>query len=118
MKPLDRDIIKNKKSTTILTEEALKDVIPYPSYYLDKPFQVERDILIFAMRYALGRMTFAPLTVIDNIKHNIDLFMPNDLKILIKDIDEQASLGYGMDCDEKVWLGFKKYLLDILEDKI
>lgn len=85
---------------------------------MDKEFRVERDILIFAMRYALGRMTFAPLTVIDNIKHNIDLFTANDLKILIRDIEGQADLGYGMDCDEKVWLRFKEYLLYILEDKI
>lgn len=77
---------------------------------MDKVFQVERDILFFAMRYALGRMTFAPLTVIDNIKHNIDLFTAEDLKWMIKEIDEQANFGYGMDCDEKTWLGFRGYL--------
>ena len=82
---------------------------------MDKNFQVERDVLFYAMRYALGRMTFAPITVIENIKHNIDLLNKNDIKLLIRDIEEQKDFGgYGMDCDERLWLDFKSYL----EDKI
>lgn len=82
---------------------------------MDKNFKVERDILVFAMRYALGRMTFAPITVIENIKHNIDLLNENDIKLLIKDIEEQKDFGgYGMNCDEKVWMDFKNYLKSLL----
>ena len=71
---------------------------------MDKQFQVERDILIYAMRYALGRMTFAGVAVLENIQHNIDLFSANDLHLLIRDIDEQKKFGYGMKCDEELWL--------------
>ena len=82
---------------------------------MDKQFKVERDILIYAMRYAIGRQTFAPLTVVQNIKHNIDLFSADSLKLMIRDIDEQPNFGgYGMECDKRLWLDFKKYL----EDKI
>ena len=77
---------------------------------MDKQFKVEKAILIYAMRYALGRMTFAPTMVIDNIKYNIDLFSADSLRQIIKDIDEQASFGYGMDCDEETWMNFKEYL--------
>lgn len=85
---------------------------------MNKQFQVERDILVFAMRYALGRMTFAGVTVLENIQHNIDLFSANDLKLLIRDIDEQKNYGYGMECDEKLWLGLKIYLENELNELI
>ncbi len=77
--------------------------------------QVSKDILFFAMRYSLGRSTFSPLITVENIKHNIDQFHSWEIELLIRDIKEQASLGgYGMDCDERLWLDFKSYL----EDKI
>jgi len=75
-----------------------------------KIFKVERDILIYAIRYALGRQTFAPSTTIENVKENIDLFTINDLKIIIRDIISQEYYGYGMECDKQNWLGFKEYL--------
>lgn len=82
---------------------------------MDKQFQVDREILMYAMRYALGRMTFAPMTVVENIKHNIDLFSEGDLEIFIRDIEEQESYGrqaLGMNCDIETWLNFKQYLKD------
>ena len=80
---------------------------------MDKQFKVDREILMYAMRYALGRMTFAPTTVVENIKHNIDLFSEGDLEIFIRDIEEQESYGrqaLGMNCDIETWLNFKQYL--------
>lgn len=77
---------------------------------MDKQFRVERDMLIYAMRYALGRMTFAPSTVIENIKCNINLFNNDELKMLIRDIEDQAGFGYGMECDTQTWLSFREYL--------
>ena len=85
---------------------------------VEKQFQVERDILFFATRYALGRMTFAPSTILENIQHNIDQFNANDLKLLIRDIEEQKSYGYGMKCDEDLWLGLKVYLQNELNELI
>ena len=82
---------------------------------MDKNFQVERDILIYAMRYAMGRMTFAPTTVIENIKHNIDLFNDDSIKLLIRDIKEFGKMAsFGMECDAREWIDFKEYL----EDKV
>ena len=80
---------------------------------MDKQFKVDREILMYAMRYALGRMTFAPIVAIENIKYNIDLFTKGDLEALIMDIENQESFGMqslGMDCDVKTWLSFKQYL--------
>lgn len=82
---------------------------------MDKIFKVERDILLYSLRYALGRQTFAPITVIDNIKHNIELFSKESLQMIIRDIKEQASLGYGMDCDKQQWLGFIEYIQERID---
>lgn len=79
-------------------------------------FEVEREILIFAMRYALGRMTFAPSIVIKNIKNNIDKFTEKDIKILIKDIENVSYFELGMDHDIKAWVDFKRYLVEKLVD--
>ncbi len=75
-----------------------------------KQIVVSKDILIFAMRYALGRMTFAPTIVIENIKSNILNFTQNEIDIMIKDIEYQAGFGYGHKCDEELWLDFADYL--------
>lgn len=85
---------------------------------MDKQFKVERGILVFAMRYALGRQTFAPTIVMDNIRHNINLLSKENILMLIKDIDEQKDFGgYGMECDEKNWMYFKQFLIDIVAER-
>lgn len=81
----------------------------------DKKFLVERDILIYAFRYSLGRMTFAPITVIDNIKANIDKISTGDIELYIKEIKECSN--YGMDCDKTVWNNFLKYLKTELNNR-
>lgn len=76
----------------------------------NKTMQVDRDMLIFGMRYAIGRQTFAPTTAVENIKHNIDKLNDNTLTLLIRDIDEHHG-SYGMDCDKQTWMNFKQYLI-------
>lgn len=71
---------------------------------LEKKFLVERDILLYALRYSLGRMTFAPTTVIDNILSNLNLLTDNDINIIIKEIENQSE--YGMECDKVTWMNF------------
>jgi hypothetical protein len=44
---------------------------------MNKKYNVDRDILFYAFRYSLGRMTFAPTTVMDNIKANINIIYHN-----------------------------------------
>ena len=81
-----------------------------------KQIVVSKDILIFAMRYALGRMTFAPTIVIENIKSNMLNFTPNEIDIMIKDIEYQAGFGYGHECDEELWLAFASYLRGFIHE--
>lgn len=75
---------------------------------MKKGFIVEKDILFYALRYALGRRTFAPVTVMDNVRKNINLFTREDIKLMIKEIKEQDY--YGADSDVLDWMSFIKYL--------
>lgn len=81
---------------------------------MKKIFVVERDILMYALRYSLGRQTFAPITVIENIKNNIYKLNQNDIKLMIKEIKEQEH--YGADVDTKSWMSFLSYLNKKLEE--
>lgn len=74
--------------------------------------EVDRDMLIFGMRYALGRQTFAPSTAVENIKRNIDKLDNNTIDIMIRDIEEHPG-SLGMECDKLTWLTFKQYLINM-----
>lgn len=76
---------------------------------------VEREILIYAFRYSLGRMTFAPTNVIEAIKDNIRSISSNDIRLFMKEIKECES--YGMDMDKENWLSFHVYLQNILNER-
>lgn len=78
----------------------------------NKNLEIDKDMLIFGMRYALGRQTFAPTIVIENIKHNIDKIDNNIIDIMIRDIEGHPG-SLGMDCDVRKWMAFKKYLENI-----
>jgi hypothetical protein len=75
---------------------------------MDKNLQVDNHTLFFAFRYALGRMSFAPRIVIDNIKWNIGNISNFDIENYIYEIKECAD--YGQECDEYDWLNFVEYL--------
>lgn len=82
-----------------------------------KEFKVERDILFYALRYSLGRQTFAPTIVIENIKHNINGFSIHDLETIKKEVLNQEKFGYGMECDKNKWIGFVEYLTQELKKR-
>lgn len=86
-------------------------------YTLNKrePLTVDRDILFFAFRYSLGRMTYAPYTVVSAIKENINNICSGDIKMYIKEIRECEH--YGMDFDKEHWLNFANYLEKVLKDR-
>lgn len=48
----------------------------------------ETDLLIYAVRYTLGRQSYSAPTVCEFIKNNIDVFDRNTIANLIKDITE------------------------------
>lgn len=70
--------------------------------------KVKHDILIYAFRYALGRMTYAPVSVMDAIKDNLSELKDDDIHLYIKEIEECEN--YGMEMDKKEWLVFKDFL--------
>lgn len=80
-----------------------------------EPLIVDRDILFFAFRYSLGRMTYAPYTVVSAIKDNINNICSGDIERYIKEIRECEN--YGMDFDKEHWLNFAKYLEEILHNR-
>lgn len=71
----------------------------------------DRRILFYAFKYSLGRMSFAPVTTVNCIKHNISKFSKEDLDLFIKEIEECKN--YGMDFDKAHWLNFLNYLKKI-----
>lgn len=76
---------------------------------------VDHDILFFAFRYALGRSSYAPVTVIDNIKVNIKSIDTFVLKDYIREIHECKNLGMGIDRDN--WMDFVEYIEAELEKR-
>lgn len=76
---------------------------------------VDREIMFFAFRYALGRMTYAPYSVIKSIKDNIINISTEDIKQYIKEIYECEN--YGMSFDKTEWINFAKYLENELKKR-
>jgi len=65
---------------------------------------VEPLVLMAALRYALGRMTYIVSTVADAIIQNIDVFNKSELQIMHKEIStELKDGGGGHRCDIEDW---------------
>lgn len=77
----------------------------------NKEFQ---QFIIYAERYAIGRMTYVPSAVNDIILKYLPFIANNTLGVLIQDIELEADRDMlGMDFDKKMWLA----LLDILKNE-
>lgn len=72
-------------------------------------------------RYAFGRMTYMPSTVIDIIKANADMLTMSTLELLDRDLTDEAkryerlykgksSSNYGWECDRQLWLAFHEWV--------
>lgn len=69
---------------------------------------VESYILIYAFRYALGRMTGAPTDVMEAILENKDKLSIWEQTQIYTDICKaEKENRLGMDCDKEVWLRLK-----------
>lgn len=68
------------------------------------------QIVLCAVRYALGRRTYIVKTVYDYVANEINCENVTEsfLKILIRDINDQEPFGYGDDCDKENWLKLKE----------
>ena len=71
------------------------------------------QMLISAMRYALGRRTYIVDLTCRYIERHMPILSDRCKDIMIKDIEEQESLGYGDECDKKDWMR----LLEVLKNE-
>ena len=77
----------------------------------DNEFQ---QFIIYAERYAIGRMTYVPSEVNNIILKYLPFIANNTLGVLIQDIELEADRDMlGMDFDKKMWLA----LLDTLKNE-
>jgi hypothetical protein len=77
----------------------------------DNEFQ---QFIIYAERYAIGRMTYVPSEVNQIIRKYLPRISSNTLGVLIQDIELEADRDMlGMDFDKKMWLA----LLDTLRNE-
>lgn len=80
---------------------------------------IDSYILIYAFRYALGRMTGAPTDVRQAILENKDKLSDWEKQKIYSEIQQAEQEGrLGMDCDKQVWLQLKKELAPNLEKEI
>ena len=79
----------------------------------------DEQILICAVRYALGRRSYIVGIVCDYVKAKINSLSKNCINIIIRDINEEFEryhdLGYtlGDDCDERDWIKLLEALKEI-----
>lgn len=68
------------------------------------PVENQRDLLIYAFRCTLGRMTYAPHTVIGVIRNSWNELSLHDRELIQREIREAIKLDRaGMDYDVKAW---------------
>lgn len=77
--------------------------------------KVDRNMLIFALRYALNRSSYAPCVVVDNIKYNIKNISTDDIKLYIKDIKDGCEIN--PNCDKGYWQEVLVYLEGVLGER-
>lgn len=76
----------------------------------------EEMILICAVRYALGRMSYVVSEVCQYAAMQKDKLSKNCINVIVRDIEEELErfhdLGekLGMECDEKEWLKLRDVL--------
>ncbi len=64
----------------------------------------ERDVLIYAFRYALGRATYSTSTMSRLIYKNWGVLSEHDKRLFQREIQEAFDLEqYGMECDKASW---------------
>ena len=74
----------------------------------DDEFQ---QFIIYAERYAIGRMTYVPSEVNNIILKYLPRISSNTLGVLIQDIELEADRDMlGMDFDKKMWLALLETL--------
>lgn len=73
------------------------------------------ELMVYALRYSLGRLTYAPSTVRKELKANIDKIDNNTLNVMIRDVKEWVERDicsyYNVEKDEQEqWSNFLQWL--------
>ena len=63
-------------------------------------FKFDEEILIYAFRYCLGRMSYAVSICVDNILDNWDNLTPAAKDLIYKEIKDCNDLGMDIDAEE------------------
>ena len=72
-------------------------------------FKDPRLVLICAFRYALGRATYMPSVIIEELGNCWKDLTESDRKQIISDINHAVKYDMaGHDCDKKMWSEFAK----------
>lgn len=83
----------------------------------------EETILICAVRYALGRMSYIVHDVCQYVAFTRKKLSQNCINIIIRDIDEEleryhnAGQFLGMECDERQWIKLRDLLKEEIKDE-
>lgn len=76
----------------------------------------EETILICAVRYALGRMSYVVSEVCQYVAIQKDKLSQNCINVIVRDIEEELERVHafgeklGMECDERQWLKLRDIL--------
>ena len=82
---------------------------------MEQNIKVSWLIIGYALRYALGRQTFAPTDVVEAIITNIDKFSFSELILFCTEIEDAIKNNRaGAECDVQTWQG----LINAIEDEI
>lgn len=82
---------------------------------MNRYLKVDKNMLIFALRYALTRDSYAPCLVVDTIQYNISRISSNDIGVYIKDIKDACETN--PNCDKGYWQSVLAYLEGVLEER-
>lgn len=82
----------------------------------------EELIIICAIRYALGRMSYVVSEICNYVYLKKNELSENCIKVIIRDIEEELHRYHdmgellGMECDEKDWLKLLSELKGVVND--
>lgn len=78
--------------------------------------EIREDILFFAFRYALGRMSTAPSVVATEIRNSLKVLSDSILYSIVREIDECKN--YGMEIDKMTWMMLRDDVREELETRL
>lgn len=84
---------------------------------------IEEQILLCAVRYALGRRSYIVGTVCEYVRLNRQKLSEQCVNIIIRDIKEEseryhrAGQTLGDDCDERTWINLQRVLESMKGEK-